>query len=195
MSTKQKKETLDYQLAADFEKAVRDISAVPSNEGDKESGEPPILDEVGDANGEVQVAIRLETSTYEAIRSSIANIYRESGVTMPEEMNSSLSVYIKGSRRINWLRLSEGKKHMTKIIYSKIAQILFESDDTQKILFAHLFFVLDWNLMKQAENCVDCKITHIRFEDDCLVFEFAKSKGHQDGEEHVGPWHVYELML
>ena len=200
MSTKQKMETVDYQLAADFEKAVRDISAVP-NEGDKESGEPPILDEVGDANGEVQVAIRLETSTYEAIRSSIAYIYRESGVTMPEEMNSSLSVYIKGSRRINLLakqmlglRLSEGKKHMTKIVYSKIAQILFESDDTQNI-FAHLFFVLDWNLMKRAENCVDCKITHIRFEDDCLVFEFAKSKGHQDGEEHVGPWHVYANPL
>ena len=45
--------------------------------------------------------------------------------------------------------------------------------------------------MKHAENCVDCKVTHIRFESDSLVFEFAKSKSHQDGEEHVGPWHLY----
>ena len=45
--------------------------------------------------------------------------------------------------------------------------------------------------MKKAENCVSCKVNHINFEDDCLVFRFAKSKGHQDGEEHVGPWHVY----
>lgn len=45
--------------------------------------------------------------------------------------------------------------------------------------------------MKRAENCVDCKITHITFEGDCLVFEFAKSKSLQDGEEHIGPWHVY----
>ena len=47
------------------------------------------------------------------------------------------------------------------------------------------------NLMKQAENCVDCKITHLYFENDSLVFAFAKSKGHQAGEECVGPWHIY----
>ena len=45
--------------------------------------------------------------------------------------------------------------------------------------------------MKRAENCVDCKINHITFKNDSLVFQFAKSKGHQNGEEHVGPWHVY----
>jgi hypothetical protein len=27
--------------------------------------------------------------------------------------------------------------------------------------------------MNRAENCVDCKIMHITFEGDCLVFEFA----------------------
>ena len=39
--------------------------------------------------------------------------------------------------------------------------------------------------MKRAENCVDCKITHITFEGDSLVFQFAKSKSQQDGEEHI----------
>ena len=41
--------------------------------------------------------------------------------------------------------------------------------------------------MKRAENCVDCKITHITVKSDALTFQFAKSKGHQNGEEHVGP--------
>ena len=41
--------------------------------------------------------------------------------------------------------------------------------------------------MKRAEQCVDAKVTHIRFENDCLVFEFSKSKGRQDNEEHFGP--------
>ena len=45
--------------------------------------------------------------------------------------------------------------------------------------------------MKRAENCVDANINHIYFENDSLIFEFAKSKSHQEGEEHVGPWHVY----
>ena len=45
--------------------------------------------------------------------------------------------------------------------------------------------------MKRAENCVNAQIAHIYFEDDSLVFEFVKSKGHQDGEEHLGPFHIY----
>ena len=35
------------------------------------------------------------------------------------------------------------------------------------------------------------KVVHIQFHKDALVFEFAKSKGMQGGEYHVGPWHVY----
>ena len=46
-------------------------------------------------------------------------------------------------------------------------------------------------LMNRDENCVICRVNHITFEDDYLIFRFAKSKGHQDGEEHVCPWHVY----
>ena len=45
--------------------------------------------------------------------------------------------------------------------------------------------------MKRAENCVYAKINHIHFHGDCLLFESAKSKGHQKVEEHLGPWHVY----
>ena len=44
--------------------------------------------------------------------------------------------------------------------------------------------------MKRAENLISCKVNYIDFEDDCLVFRFAKSKGHRDGEDHVGPWNV-----
>ena len=41
--------------------------------------------------------------------------------------------------------------------------------------------------MKRVENCVNAKINHIYFEHDALVFRFAKSKGHQRGEKHIGP--------
>ena len=49
--------------------------------------------------------------------------------------------------------------------------------------------------MKRAENVVDAKIDHIWVEDDSVIFQFAKSKGMQDGEDHVGPWHVYANPL
>jgi len=47
------------------------------------------------------------------------------------------------------------------------------------------------NLMKRAENCQNAKLCHIRVHEDSIAFEFVKSKGHQDGEEAIGPWHVY----
>ncbi len=150
-----------------------------------------------DEAGEIEVAIRLEAGTYEGYRSAIAFLYREAGIPMPPSMNSQLSLYVKGSRRINLaakqelgLKLVEGKTRMTKEAYEFIAKKFFESSDIKHI-FAHVFFVLDWNLMKRAENCVNVKIAHIQFRNDSLVFEFAKSKGSQDGEEHLGPWHVY----
>ena len=63
----------------------------------------------------------------------------------------------------------------------------------KNMLILIIFFIkLSYrNLMKRAENCVDCKINHIRFEHAALVFEFAKSKSLQDGEDHVGLWHCY----
>ena len=45
--------------------------------------------------------------------------------------------------------------------------------------------------MKISENGVNEKIAHIYFEYDSLIFEFAKSKGHQYGEENLGPWNIY----
>jgi phage-related protein len=92
------------------------------------------------------------------------------------------------------LKLNEGKKPMSREVYSFLAQKLFESERKEHI-FAHLFLVLDWNLMKRAENCVDLKLEHVKMEGDSMVFEFAKSKGAQGGEEHVGPWHVYANPL
>ena len=44
--------------------------------------------------------------------------------------------------------------------------------------------------MKRAENCVTAKINHISFDEDALVFAFAKTKGNQTGDK-FGPWHVY----
>ena len=46
-------------------------------------------------------------------------------------------------------------------------------------------------LDEEGRDCVNAKIKYITFRDDCLVFEFAKSKGNQKGKEHVGPWHVH----
>ena len=183
MHTKSKEVLVDKALAIRYCNALKGISPA---EGGALLDEQELADDarwVPDKDGKVKVLVRLEASTYDGIRSSISFLYRETATTMPATLNSSMSLYIKGSRRINLLakqmlgmKITEGKKHMTKAVYKKIAQILFESSNPEHI-FAHLFFILDWNLMKRAENCVEAKIAHISFENDSLVFEFAKSKG------------------
>jgi hypothetical protein len=72
---------------------------------------------------------------------------------------------------------------------------MFQSEK-KKYIFAHLLLLLDWNLMKRSETCVNLKNQNsIWFDNDALVIEFAKSKGHQGGKENVGPWHVYANPL
>ena len=49
--------------------------------------------------------------------------------------------------------------------------------------------------MKRAGNCVNAKMNYINFHGDCLVFDFAKYKVHQNGEKYFGPWHVYKKSI
>ena len=59
---------------------------------------------------------------------------------------------------------------------------------TQPLSYSRKYYK---NLIKRVENCVDWKINQITIRNDSLVFQFEKSKGRQNGEEHVGPWHLY----
>lgn len=193
-TSKQKIEIADLSLVQKFKAKLRSLSN--ENEG-AEDGENTDIEYEPDENGKVKVAIRLEATTYDGYRSAISFLYRESGVTMPNELSEGFTIYIKGSRRINLaakqtlgLKITEGKRHMTPEVYKFLAKTLFESPKPEHV-FAHTFLVLDWNLMKRAENCVNANISHVSVRNDSLVFEFAKSKGNQDGEEHLGPWHVY----
>ena len=65
-------------------------------------------------------------------------------------------------------------------VYKFIAKGIFESSKKEHV-FVHLFLILNWNLMKRSENCVNMKVAHIRIHENALVFEFAKSKVTQRG--------------
>ncbi|KAL7527694.1 hypothetical protein ACHAXR_003680, partial [Thalassiosira sp. AJA248-18] len=150
-----------------------------------------INDDMVNEKGKVECQVYQSKSQYNGIRSSLAYLYTLARVP---KFTKELSTYLKGmdrsilsSKQKLGLKISEGKKALSFDAYSMLAKKLFESEFKEDI-FAHLFLVLEWCLMKRAENCVHAKINHISSEDDCLVFEFAKSKGHQRGEEqHLGP--------
>ncbi|GFH55956.1 hypothetical protein CTEN210_12433 [Chaetoceros tenuissimus] len=146
--------------------------------------------------GQVRVQIQQSPEAYNGIRSAIVHMYNQCRVEMPADMKKDLSIFIAGIDRTGanqaqklGLKIGHGKKPMSFEAYEMIAKHLFQSGDPQDV-FAHLFLVLDWSLMKRAENCVNAKINHIYWNNDCLVFEFAKEKGKQKGD-CFGPWHVY----
>ena len=148
-------------------------------------------------DGKVSVYVMQSTANYEGIRAAVAYFYRMAGIKMPMEMTRKFKQYMAGQKRTGLkekqdlgLEIMEGKKSLSFERCELIAKQMFVSGNKEHI-FAHLFLSLDWCLMKRAENCVNAKLNHISFMHDSMVFHFAKSKGHQNGESHVGPWHVY----
>jgi len=144
----------------------------------------------------VPIQVYQSDSQFSAIRSAVGYVYKSARVPMPREMASEMSIFINGMKRTVsaaketlGLKIGEGKDALPIEGYDLLSKALFYSQDKRDI-FNHTFFLLDWNLMKRAENCVHAKNNHIRYEGDSLIFEFAKSKGQQHGDLH-GPWHVY----
>ena len=156
-----------------------------------------ITDDMVNDDGKVLVQVQQSTAVYEGIRSAITHVFTLCRVPMPEEMRKNLSTLVAGFERSGasetqalGMQINKGKKPMSLEAYELLSKELFQSGKKEDI-FAHLFLVLDWCLMKRAENCVHAQIEHIYFLHDSLVFEFAKGKTFQKGEKGRGPWHVY----
>ena len=71
--------------------------------------------------------------------------------------------------------LTKGKAVMKPEAYEMIAEDLFKSGAKCDI-FNHGMLLLDWNLMKRSENCLNVKMIHIEFEEDYLKFVLEKEK-------------------
>ena len=175
---------------------VIDRAAAEAYLAEIDNGQTITDDMVDESSDKVNLRLYQSTSQYSAIRSAIAYMYKLAGVERSPAFVADMAKFMGGMKRVVQaakqhlgLKLSEGKQPMPFKVYEKLALRMFCSGE-QEDVFAHLFLVLDWCLMKRAENCVGAKINHVKFIDDALVFEFAKSKGNQTGDE-FGPWHVY----
>jgi hypothetical protein len=74
-------------------------------------------------------------------------------------------------------------------VYEKLCELLLKQEKDE---FAHCFLVLEWNLMARLQNVVDCHVENVYFDNDCLVFQFGKTKCDQTGGKNSDQlWHVY----
>ena len=86
--------------------------------------------------------------------------------------------------------LDEGKKLISCEVYKKLCELIFEGEGDD-YAFAHVFLMLEGNLLARSDNCLAMKINHVQWENDSLVFYFSKTKGDQSGDKSGDPWHVY----
>lgn len=104
-----------------------------------------------EANGDmVNVIIPLSLSVYTNIQSSVSFLFRECGVLQTAAQVAGMAKYVKGMKRrirrmkqVLALKISEGKKVMTRDVYHFISRLFLESEEKEHI-FARLFFSLDW---------------------------------------------------
>ena len=95
------------------------------------------------------VSVRYSNSVYSVIQSALSFLYRQRGFERPTILKNGVSLYCKGSKRLGAalkqklaLKIVEGKKPMSKAVYSFLGKKMFQSEK-KNYIFAHLFLVLD----------------------------------------------------
>ena len=137
----------------------------------------------------------MSNSTYETARSAIVYLHKEAGAEIDSELRQRLCDFMSGMRRKvatqrkeNGVSIMEGKRKMSFQVYEKLCELLLRSEKNE---FAHCFLVLEWNLMARSQNVVDSHVENVYFDNDCLVFQFGKTKCDQTGKNSDQLWHVY----
>ena len=78
------------------------------------------------------------------------------------------------------------------LLYTNIDKsIVVKRDQYQQHVLAHCIFVLSWNLMCRASNCIGVCLSHLEWKDDALGIYFAHMKNDQAAERPRDPRHVY----
>ena len=115
-------------------------------------------------------------------------------------MWQTLPLYKKGSARKGakerqklGLRMNEGRDPIPLAAYVHLAEILCKSDKPEHIA-AHLFLLLDWNLISRAETVVESNIELVGMWSDALRFEIGPTKTDPQGKKNLDhPFHVYSV--
>jgi hypothetical protein len=136
-------------------------------------------------------------STYGGIRAGLFDLFRSCKVKQTDEFQEALKRAYGGLERkaqeykaSTGARLGEGKKPLDFELYKKMCKWLIE-DGSKESLFAWSFLTLTWNLMCRSKNTVNIHRSHIAWEGDCMVVQFAHSKTDMRGLEEAYKRHVY----
>lgn len=139
----------------------------------------------------------LSRGTYIGIRSSIIYLFTMSNLSPPPEFRDRMTTLLKGLKRmIVEQRVSagetpeEGKDAMSFACLKLLCQKFFQGDKDE-YHFAHLFLLLEWNLIARSNSVANLHINDFEFEGDSLLVYLKKTKTDQEGNDSRTPYHCY----
>ena len=87
---------------------------------------------------------------------------------MGGEFKKELSQFLSGmkigvayNKRESVASLDEGKKAMSFEVYKILCEEVYNLKGDAH-LFAHIFLIMEWNLMARSDNCVNMHVQHIQ---------------------------------
>ena len=139
----------------------------------------------------------LGRGSYDNIRSSIIYLFTMSNTSPPPGFRNSMTTLLKGfTRTIVGQRveagesLEEGKEVMSFECLKLLCKKFFEGQNDE-YHFAHLFLLLEWNLIARSDNIVHLHVNDFKWESDSLLIFLKRSKHDQEGQHGRTPFHIF----
>ena len=140
---------------------------------------------------------RLSKSGYYSKRAGLYHLYRIYGKQQTKFFQEDLRQLFKGFLRTVAVELQNGEGRITtgKIplsfeLYTEICRWM-QQDNSPSGKFAHLFFVLSWNLACRSSNTRTIHFHHLGWMQDAMQIYFCHMKNDQTGDRPRDPRHVY----
>jgi hypothetical protein len=127
------------------------------------------------------------SSVPESFRSALVWYFRNKNLDLPSSY-ASLQRFIQGRRRkVRTRRAETNTNQQTDLEGKEVLEFsdfcALSEESLLEDIKVHLFIVLTWNLSCRGETTIHLTYDNIRWCNDCLLIEIAKSKTHQYGAE------------
>jgi hypothetical protein len=124
---------------------------------------------------------------------AVKDLFRSFRVAIPPNYDAEVALLVNGYSRdaaADRERNVVGKDALPFDLMCKIARATLTSESSDAI-FAHVFLLLQWNLMCRSNNVELIHLTHLQWSEDRLLVYFRKQKNDQNGMRSTEPRSIY----
>ncbi len=124
---------------------------------------------------------------------AVKDLFRSFHVAIPPNYDAEVALLVNGYSRdaaADRERNVVGKDALPFDLLCKISRATLTSESSDAI-FAHIFLLLQWNLMCRSNNVELIHLAHLQWSEDRLLVYFRKQKNDQNGTRSTEPRSIY----